>query len=328
MIDDAGPTGRALLALEAIQATPGITGDRLALRLGVSDRAARRYVGILREVGIPIESATGRYGGYRIGRGTRVPLTFSTSEALGLVMAVLQGWHGSIDADHPAATALGKIARVLPLAAVPPVEALRRVRAHNPGDAAAMPDPDLAAAVAQACEAGTSVRVGYRSGKGPGWETVVDPWAVVVRHGRWYLLCRSHRADARRVLRLDRMTGVETTGESFDQPAELDPVREVEDHLADGWPHEIEVRIDAPFDEIAMCVPRALGRLEPITPTSCRLRGSTDDAGWYAAQLANVPARFTVIESDELRSELRALARRLARAALGTSTNGVTRSRR
>ncbi|MDQ2837710.1 MAG: WYL domain-containing protein [Actinomycetota bacterium] len=315
MTDYGGPTGRALLALEAIQAAPGITGDRLATRLGVSDRAARRYVGILREAGIPIESATGRYGGYRIGRGVRVPLTFSTSEALGLVMAVLQGWHGSVDADHPAATALGKIIRVLPVAAVPPVEALRRIRAHNPGDAAAIPDPDLAATVAQACEAGCSISVSYQAERGQGWQTVVDPWAVVVRHGRWYLLCRSHRADARRVLRLDRMTGVEPTGESFDPPVGLDPVREVEEHLTDGWPVEIEVRIDASFDEIARCVPRSLGRLEPITASSCRLRGSTEDPRWYAAQLANVPAPFTVISSDEVRAELRELARRLTRAA-------------
>ncbi len=64
----------------------------------------------LREAGIPVESASGPYGGYRIGRGARIPpLMFSTSEALGLVMAVLQGWHGSVDADHPAATALAKI---------------------------------------------------------------------------------------------------------------------------------------------------------------------------------------------------------------------------
>jgi len=58
-----------------------------------------------------------------------------------------------------------------------------------------------------------------------------------------------------------------------------------------------------------------LGRLEPITASSCRLRGSTEDPRWYAAQLANVPAPFTVIESGEVPTELRSLARRLTRAA-------------
>jgi len=43
------PTARALLALEAIQNVPGITATRLGERLGVTERAARRYVAILRE---------------------------------------------------------------------------------------------------------------------------------------------------------------------------------------------------------------------------------------------------------------------------------------
>ena len=33
-----------------------------------SQRAARRYVAVLREAGVPIESVRGPYGGYRVGR--------------------------------------------------------------------------------------------------------------------------------------------------------------------------------------------------------------------------------------------------------------------
>lgn len=56
IVDETSPTAKALLALELIQNSPGVTGERLGRRLGVTDRAARRYVGILREAGIPIES--------------------------------------------------------------------------------------------------------------------------------------------------------------------------------------------------------------------------------------------------------------------------------
>ncbi len=45
--------------------------------------------------------------------------------------------------------------------------------------------------------------VRYRSGLGSKWDTTVDPWAVVVRHGRWYLLCHSARAAAVRAYRVD-----------------------------------------------------------------------------------------------------------------------------
>jgi biotin operon repressor len=54
------PTAQALLALEAIQNIPGITAQRLGERLGVTERAARRYVAILREAGLPIESVSAR----------------------------------------------------------------------------------------------------------------------------------------------------------------------------------------------------------------------------------------------------------------------------
>ncbi len=40
MKPDASPTARALLTLELLQGSPGITADRLAAKLGVSERAA------------------------------------------------------------------------------------------------------------------------------------------------------------------------------------------------------------------------------------------------------------------------------------------------
>jgi predicted DNA-binding transcriptional regulator YafY len=74
----------------------------------------------------------------------------------------------------------------------------------------------------------------------------VDPWAVVVRHGRWYLLCWSHTTisanrgsqtsgGARRAYRIDRVQAVEVLDETFGPPSELDPVAVLEEHLAVGW---------------------------------------------------------------------------------------------
>ncbi|MGH3155420.1 MAG: helix-turn-helix transcriptional regulator, partial [Streptosporangiaceae bacterium] len=97
MASKVSPTARALQTLEILQMQPGTTADQIAERLGVTQRAARRYVAILREAGIPVESSRGRYGGYRLGRGMRLPpVVFTQDEALGLVMAVIEG--------HPAAT--------------------------------------------------------------------------------------------------------------------------------------------------------------------------------------------------------------------------------
>jgi predicted DNA-binding transcriptional regulator YafY len=76
----------------------------------------------------------------------------------------------------------------------------------------------------------------------------VEPWAVVVRHGRWHLLCRTHPKDTRRAHRVDRVRTVEVLDDTFNPPADLDPITMIEEHLAVGWEYDIEVVIDAPLD--------------------------------------------------------------------------------
>jgi predicted DNA-binding transcriptional regulator YafY len=316
--DETSPTARALLALELIQGSPGITADRLADKLGVSDRAARRYVGILREAGIPIESVRGRYGGYTVGRGVRLPpLMFSPAEALGLVMAVLDGHHAAADAADPVGSALGKLLRALPEPVARQAEAVRAATAPAPDRAAARPDPQITSTLVEACAEHRRIRLGYRSESGAEWSPEVDPWAVVVRHGRWYLLCWSHPARARRAFRVDRVAAAELLPAGFTPPAGLDPVAELEDHLAVGWEYDIEVVIDAPVERVAPCVPRTLGRLERVDGGTTRLVGSTSNTAWYAEQLTALPAAYRIVRCPELQSSVRQLGHRALAAAGG-----------
>jgi predicted DNA-binding transcriptional regulator YafY len=312
---DASPTARALLALELMQGSPGITADRLACKLGVSERAARRYVGILREAGIPIESVRGPYGGYHVGRGVRLPpLMFSAAEALGLVMAVLDGHHDASDPADSVGSALGKIMRSLPEPVAAQAEAVRQTTAPAPDRAAARPDPGTTATLVQACSGHRRVRLGYRSEAGSEWVTEVDPWAVVVRHGRWYLLCRSRANDARRAYRIDRVREVDVLDDTFSPPAGLDPVAVLEEHLAAGWEYDVEVVIDAPVDTVTPCLPRAVGQLEPLDAQTTRLTGSTSNPLWYAEQLAAIPAPYRIVRCPELQQAARILGQRLLAA--------------
>ena len=315
MRSEAGPTARALLALDLLQGSPGITADRLGDKPGVSERAARRYVGMLREAGIPVESVRGPYGGYRVGRGLRLPpLMFSAAEALGLVMAVLDGHHDASDPTDPVGSALGKIVRALPEQVAAQAEAVRRTTAPAPDRAAARPDPGTTTALVQACAGSRRVRLGYRSEAGSEWDLEVDPWAVVVRHGRWYLLCRSLRADARRAYRIDRVRTVQVLEDTFSPPAELDPVAMLEENLAVGWEFDVEVVIDAPAESVAPCLPSALGRLEAIDPDTARLVGSTSNPVWYAEQLVVLPAPYRIVRCPEVQQAARVLGQRLLAA--------------
>lgn len=313
---ETSPTARALMTLELLQNRPGIGAAALADRLGVSERAARRYIAILREAEIPIESVRGRYGGYRVGRGLRLaPLMFTDVEALGLVMAVLDGHHDVSSPDDPVGAAFDKIVRALPESLAAQVQAIRRSTAPAPDRAAARPDPATAVALVRACSQRRRVRLDYRTEAGSEWTVDVDPWSVVVRHGRWYLLCFSHRVQARRAFRVDRVRSVQLMDETFAPPGDLDPVASLEEQLAVGWEYEVEIVVDAPATAVTRCVPATLGRVEPIDEGRCRLVGSTSNPWWYAEQLARIPAPFRILRCPELQATTRAVGERLARAA-------------
>ena len=264
------PTARALLALELIQGSPGITADRLADKLGVSERAARRYVAILREAGIPIESVRGPYGGYRVGRGLRLPpLVFTATEALGLVMAVLDGHHDAGDPTDPVGSALGKIVRALPGAGGrpgrggPPDAPRPRPTAPPPGPTRGPRPPSCRPAPTTAgCGSATAPRRGRsgtpRSTRGRSSSATAGGTCSAT----------SHAADALRAYRIDRVRGVEVLDDDLHRRrADLDPVGLLEEHLAVGWEYDVEVVIDAPLGRR-----RALPPAGPRPPRAGRRR--------------------------------------------------------
>lgn len=91
----------------------------------------------------------------------------------------------------------------------------------------------------------TRVRFHYK-----GEDRRVDPWGVVFKHGRWYLVGLDHLRGAQRCYRLDRVVGdVELDGEpaAFDRPAELDLAAAVPDDpilMGDGDTRIARVRVD------------------------------------------------------------------------------------
>ncbi|MEE6259559.1 helix-turn-helix transcriptional regulator [Plantactinospora sonchi] len=315
MSTELSPTARALRTLEILQSRPGTTAEQLAGRLGVTERAARRYVGILREAGIPVESARGRHGGYRLRRGTRLPpVVFSQDEALGLVMAALDGHPGAGDVDDPVGAALGKVIQALPEGVGRQAAVLREHASAAPDRYPARPDPATTSTLVAAVAARRRVRVSYRSGAGNEWEAEVDPWAVVTRHGRWYLLCHSRRADAIRTYRIDRMRAARQTPDEFTPPDDLDPVAVLEENLGTGWEFTTRVVFDASPAEVAPWIRPPMGRLEP-SGDGCVLLGSTSNPEMYAQEwLPTLPFAFRVEGGPELRTAFAALTARFVAA--------------
>lgn len=312
-MSEISPTARALRALDVLQARPGVTAAELARRLGVTERAARRYVAILREADIPVESTRGPYGGYTLGRGLRLPpLVFSATEALGLVMAALDSQHAVADPDDPVGSALGKILRVLPTNVARQATAMRETARAVPERSPARPDPEVTSALVAAVAAQRRVRLGYRTATGNERTFEVDPWSVVVRYGRWYLLCHAHHADALRTFRIDRIGEVAELDGSFEVPADLDPAAALEANLGRGWDHPTHVVFDAPIEQVRPWIRATIGDLRELPDGRCELIGSTSNPQAYAGEwLAGVPIPFTIVGGDELRAAAREVGERM-----------------
>jgi predicted DNA-binding transcriptional regulator YafY len=81
------PATRVLALLEILQDRGLVPADELARRLDVDARAVRRYITALRDMDIPVESVRGRYGGYWLARGVRLPpLMFADDEAVAVLV--------------------------------------------------------------------------------------------------------------------------------------------------------------------------------------------------------------------------------------------------
>ena len=79
---------------------------------------------------------------------------------------------------------------------------------------------------------------------------------------------------------------------------------------------EARVTLRAAAHEIAGRVPAYWGTIEPIDGHTCEYRTGDDDLGWLALRVAMLGVDFEVHEPPELVEHLRALAKRLERAAL------------
>jgi hypothetical protein len=229
-------------------------------------------------------------------------------------MAVLDGQPAAVDGDDLVGAALSKVIRALPERVGRQAAALRKYASAAPDRSSSRADPAVASALVAAVAARRRVLVTYRNASGHEWEAEVDPWAVVVRYGRWYLLCHSHRADAVRTYRLDRIRTVQQTACDFEPPVELDPVAALEANLGSGWEFPTRVVFDAPLAEVAPWIRPPMGRLE-AAGEGCVLIGSTSNPAMYAQEwLPRVPVAFRVEGGEELRAAVAALAARFAAA--------------
>jgi predicted DNA-binding transcriptional regulator YafY len=307
-------TSRVLAVLDLLQNHGRMRGEDLAARLEVDVRTVRRYALILRERGIPVEMKRGRHGGYSLPAGYRQPLALTKEEALALTYGLLGAGQQALGLDErDAARALRKVTRVLPAATRDFIGALDgAVTFATPRPSNATGEaPESLDTVAHAIQARHRLHIRYRAQTGDRTERDVDPYQVVYRAGRWYLVGYCHlRADLR-VFRLDHIQHARAQAETF-TPQPVDAVAAVERSIAQvPWRWEFAVLADAPLEALRRRTPATMATLHPQPDGMALLRGYADDLDILACTLAGLRCPLVILRPDELRGAFRALADRL-----------------
>lgn len=309
------PTTRVLAVLELLQNHGLISGAELARRVEVDGRTLRRYVAMLEEMGIPITTEQGRYGGYRLVPGFKLPpMMFSDEEAqaisLGLIAA--RGL-GLSDAAPAIESVQAKLDRVLPSAPKKTIAALRESVALQTGDARATADAKLLRVLSEAAQTRHVASLRYRASAGAVTSRDFDVYGLVFRLGRWYVVGYCHLRAGLRTLRLDRVTHAEITVRAFVRPEGFDAPEYLSKAMA-TLPRavNVEVLLKTDLETAKRELSPTLGLPEAFDG-GVLLRGSADELDWYARELMRLPFAFDVRSPTELRKVLGRLAAELAR---------------
>ncbi|MFJ8191425.1 helix-turn-helix transcriptional regulator [Streptomyces sp. NPDC096094] len=190
---------RLIELLAALQARPRTTAESLADELGVSTRTVLRDVRALVDAGIPVFTERGKYGGISLLPGDQADLSKLTTGEADLLRAV------GLDPDRARqvggeAAARSALRKLTPRRSPPPARddlplSLTDVIAidNRPWFEEAAPLPDVAGLVRD-LRTGKRLRINYRrSGSASARDLVVDPYGLVQRGGRWYLVADRDR---------------------------------------------------------------------------------------------------------------------------------------
>ncbi|MBL7258766.1 YafY family transcriptional regulator [Actinoplanes sp. LDG1-01] len=283
--------------LEILQGGGTRTTAELAARLEVDERTVRRYVGQLLDLEVPVESVRGRYGGYRLAPGFRMPPLMLTDEE---ALAVLLGLNSS--SGEAAESAAAKVRRVLPKALQARLAAVFATTEFT-APAAASPEASVLLRLAEAARQRHSLLIGYADRHGVSSERTLSPYGIVAHHGRWYVTGHDASSGELRTFRLDRIGWVRPTGETFEVPDDFDPAATVLAGLAGTpWRYQVVVRVNGSADEVRAGLPQGLATIEADDEDGwvvVRMRAERLD--WVPGVLGGLGRPFVVREPAALR---------------------------
>jgi predicted DNA-binding transcriptional regulator YafY len=312
------PTTRVLAVLAFLQAHGRMTGADLAQRLEVNIRTLRRYIVMLQDLGIPIDTERGRNGAYVLGSGFKLPpMMFTNEEAIALTIGLISARRLSLaDTDRAVESALAKVERVMPHELKGRVRALSETIKLGPETiSSTAPSDVILTTVSSAAQLKRRLHIHYHSPQGENTEREFDPYGLTYYGQRWYVAGYCHLRNDLRSFRLDRITEADFTTANFERPAHFDPLAHIIQAIATmPRKYTFEVLLKTDIQTAQMEIFDVLGVLE-ATGDGVVMRGSVEDLDWLARQLSRFSFGFVVCEPDELRAALQKRSAQLAELA-------------
>jgi predicted DNA-binding transcriptional regulator YafY len=310
------PTLRLLTVLELLQSRAEVSGLELAQTLEVDARSIRRYIMMLRDMGIPVEGERGRHGGYSLRPGFKLPpLMFNTDEITAVKMSLMLMREVGAAPAQAVESASAKIERVLTDELREIANALQyaiKLDEIRPGTRAVT--SQLIVVLSRAVHEGSTIDIVYQSGDSETSNRAIDPYGLVLHAHAWYVPAYCHSRHEMRVFRLDRIKSAAFNGRFFTKPVGFDAKAFVLESLArvfGGIP--LEVLLHIPLATAQELISPAIALLQPAGKETL-MQCYTDDVDWFARYLVSSHVPFTVIENDDLRAGIKALAHELLAA--------------
>jgi len=260
---------------------------------------------MLEEMGVPIYAERGPYGGFSLVRGYKLPpLVFTPEEAVAISLGtslVREMW-GQLYYEA-AQGALTKLENVLPDEQRQEIAWARRALVAigiNRADIEML--TPLLEKLRRAVRENRRLSMNYHSGSNPhGEQRELDPYALIHRQGWWYVVGFCHLRQELRTFRVDRVTELNLTDQTYSVPADFD----IRAYMAQEWQDvpQIKVRMcfAAQFAHLAQYTRGYWETLDEQPDGSVVVSFSTPDINAAASNALAYGPVVTVLEPPEVR---------------------------
>ncbi|WP_406515141.1 YafY family transcriptional regulator [Streptomyces sp. NBC_00873] len=310
-------SSRLLAILLLLQTRGRVTADELAREFEVSVRTVYRDIEALHAAGVPLYGDAGHHGGYRLLGGYRTRLTGLTEdEAQSLFLGGMPGPAAALGLGSALASSQLKLRAALPPDLRAEADRMRaRFHLDAPGWYAEVDDLRHLPAVAEAVWTGRRLVVRYRRWKAPTEvDRTLDPYGLVLKAGRWYLVA----GPGPRTFRVDQILEMRVSDDTFEIPDGFD--------LAEHWrlaQEDFHARLHQ-GEAVVRVAPGAFSRLTGAAARAFAETAVPERDGWSWAVLPTESLEHAigvflalgpdveVLEPPQLRDGLYEAARTLA----------------